>query len=294
VRVAVIGAGTMGSGIAAVFAVAGDEVIVHDADEGVRAAALGRIDAALRSGARAGALELDAAAEALACVRVAEELGEACAGREVVVEAVVEDLEVKRDLLRAVDDLLDEGALLATNTSALPIGALAAVTGRAEDVLGLHFFNPPLRMRLVEVVVALSTSERTVERARDLVAHLGKTPVVVRESPGFATSRISALLGNEAFAMLAEGVASAEDIDLALRLGLNHPMGPFEVGDLVGLDVRLGVLEHLHRTLGERFRPAPLLRRYVDAGWLGRKTGRGVYRYDERGRRLAGTGGERP
>jgi 3-hydroxybutyryl-CoA dehydrogenase len=220
-------------------------------------------------------------------------LGEACSSADLVIEAVWEDISLKRELFGLIDAICPESALLASNTSALSIAAIAAATKRPGRVLGLHFFNPPLRMRLVEVVRALGTDSAAVEQAIGFVKSIGKEPVVVHDSPGFATSRISAMVGNEAFYMFQEGVASAEDIDSAMHLGLAFPMGPLALGDLVGLDVRLGVLDYLHRSLGEKFRPCPLLVEYVNAGRLGRKAGRGIYRYDEAGKRIVNSADSR-
>jgi 3-hydroxybutyryl-CoA dehydrogenase len=192
---------------------------------------------------------------------------------------VPERIELKVELFAALDRLTPPHAVLASNTSSLSITEMAAATRRPGQVVGMHFFNPVHRMRLLEVVKALETSEETLEAALAVGARMSKECVVVRESPGFVTSRINAMIGNEAFYMLQEGVASAADIDKALKLGLNHPMGPFELVDLVGLDTRLAILRFLHRSLGEKFRPCPLLEQYVAAGRLGRKSGRGVYDY---------------
>jgi 3-hydroxybutyryl-CoA dehydrogenase len=261
-RVAVIGAGTMGAGIAEVFAAAGDAVVLYDADVAVREAAAERAGAA-----------------------PASSLEEAVANASLAIEAVPEQLELKRRVFAAVDAAAPRQAILATNTSGLSVTEIAAACARPASVLGLHFFNPVPRMRLVEVVRGRATSDDTVDRARRACEAAGKETVVVRDVPGFATTRLSALAGNEAFHMLADGVGEAEDIDRAVRLGLNHPMGPLELADLVGLDVRLNILSHLHEALGERFRPAPLLHELVGQGRLGRKTGRGIYRYDSEGRR---------
>jgi 3-hydroxybutyryl-CoA dehydrogenase len=199
---------------------------------------------------------------------------------DLVIEAVPEDIALKLEVFAALDRHAPKHTLLASNTSSLSITEMAAATGRPAQVIGMHFFNPVHRMKLLEVVRALETSEEAVAAACEVGAKLGKECVVVRESPGFVTSRINAMIGNEAFYMLQEGVASARDIDRALKLGLNHPMGPFELVDLVGLDTRLSILKFLHRTLGEKFRPCPLMEQYVAAGRLGRKTGRGVYEYE--------------
>jgi 3-hydroxybutyryl-CoA dehydrogenase len=196
-----------------------------------------------------------------------------------VIEAVPEVLELKQEVFRSLDALCPPETILATNTSTMSPTAIGSVTGRPDRVIGMHFFNPAHLMKLVEVVRSLDTSDETCATAVEVARRMGKETVVVNESPGFITSRISALVGNEAFYMLQEGVASAADIDRAVKLGLNYPMGPLELADLVGLDVRLRNLEYLHQMLGEKFRPCPLLVKYVQAGRLGKKTGRGVYDY---------------
>jgi 3-hydroxybutyryl-CoA dehydrogenase len=204
---------------------------------------------------------------------------DAADGADLVIEAVPERIELKVEIFAQLDRAAPKHAILASNTSSLSITEMAAATGRAPQVVGLHFFNPVHRMKLLEIVRALETSEATIAACEAVGARMGKDCVTVRESPGFVTSRINAMIGNEAFYMLQEGVASAEDIDKALKLGLNHPMGPFELVDLVGLDTRLSILRFLHRSLGEKFRPCPLIEQYVAAGRLGRKAGRGVYDY---------------
>jgi 3-hydroxybutyryl-CoA dehydrogenase len=196
-----------------------------------------------------------------------------------VIEAVPERIDLKLEAFAAVERHAPRDAVLATNTSALSISEMAAVLGNPARLAGMHFFNPVHRMRLVEIVRAAETSDATVDVVQQVARRMGKETVVVKESPGFVTSRINALIGNEAFHMLQEGVASARDIDKAVKLGLNHPMGPFELVDLVGLDTRLSILQHLHQTLGEKFRPCPLLEEHVRAGRLGKKVGRGVYEY---------------
>jgi 3-hydroxybutyryl-CoA dehydrogenase len=203
-----------------------------------------------------------------------------------VIEAAPESLPLKAELFAAAARHAPETALFASNTSALSITELAAAAGRPARFAGMHFFNPVHLMRLVELVRGLETAEATLAALAGVARAMGKEVIVVRDVPGFATSRINALLGNEAFRMLEQGVASAEDLDKAVTLGLNHPMGPFEMVDLVGLDVRLAILEHLHATLGEAYRPTALHRQYVRAGRLGRKSGRGVHRYDAEGRRI--------
>lgn len=288
--VAVLGAGIMGRGIARVFAASGHAVRLQDVSlEAVeRAVAIMRKDFA-RSIERGQ--EAVAAAEAtLARITPVTGLAEAVDGATLVIEAVPEDLALKRTLFATLDELVGEEALLATNTSALSVTSIAAATKRPERVVGMHFFNPVHRMRIVEIIVGVQSAPEAVDRAVAACDAIGKASVRVTDRAGFATSRISAMVGNEAFHMLMEGVASAEDIDTAIRLALGHPMGPFELVDLVGLDTRLSVLERLHGSLGERFRPSPLLVSLVEAGRLGRKVGHGVYRYTSDGERIEGSG----
>jgi 3-hydroxybutyryl-CoA dehydrogenase len=218
---------------------------------------------------------------ALANLTTSRSVEDLCREAELLIEAVPEEMEVKLEIFTLFDKFALPGAILASNTSSLSITELAAITFRAENCFGMHFFNPVPKMKLLEIVRALETSEATVQACAEVGRRMRKEVVVIRESPGFITSRINAMIGNEAFYMLQEGIASAEDIDKALKLGLNHPMGPFELVDLVGLDVRLNILEYLHKTLGEKYRPSPLLSQYVKAGRLGRKSGRGVYDYGD-------------
>jgi 3-hydroxybutyryl-CoA dehydrogenase len=206
-------------------------------------------------------------------------LAGAVADADFVIEAAPERIDLKLALVADVDRLAPRAAVIATNTSALSITEIAGATSRPGQVAGMHFFNPVHRMTLVEIVRALETTPATLETIDAVARRMGKQTVVVRESPGFITTRVNASIGNEAFYMLMEGVASARDIDKALKLGLNHPMGPFELVDLVGLDTRLSILEYLHRSMGEKYRPCPLLVQYVKAGRLGKKVGRGVYDY---------------
>lgn len=294
-RVAVVGAGIMGRGIAQLFATAGARVSLVDSTPEAASAGRDRIAADLRRAAERRASRSDASAAGdeaeraeavLGRIRVAE-LDEAVADATAVIEAVPEILDLKRDLLADVARKAPAEALLTTNTSALPITSIAAGLPQPERLVGLHFFNPVHRMRLVEVIAGLASAEDSVQRARDLCERAGKTTVRVVDRPGFVASRVNVLIGNEAFRMLTEGVATADEIDIALTHGLNHPMGPFELIDLVGLDTRLSVLRSLHASLGERFRPDPTHVSLVEAGRLGRKTGRGVYTYDEAGRRVA-------
>jgi len=276
--ITVVGAGVMGRGIALVAARAGyDTRVIEPSSKAAESARgeLNKIAARAREKGEPGAAESEAA---LGKIRWSSE-AKAAEGSDLVIEAVPESVALKAEVFAKLAPHLAPEAIIATNTSALGITELAATTDRPVRFLGMHFFNPVHRMRLIELIRGLETSDETLARAEEVSRAMGKETVVVRESPGFVTSRINALIGNEAFAMLESGVASARDIDKALKLGLNHPMGPFEMVDLVGLDTRLSILEYLHRTLGEKYRPSPLLVQYVKAGRLGRKVGRGVYEY---------------
>src|SRR5690606_7949822 len=223
-----------------------------------------------------GAADRDAAR---ARIRTTTDFVEAVRDADLVVEAIPERMDLKIETFRALGEHAPKHALLGTNTSSLSVTEIAAASGDAARVVGLHFFNPVPLMKLLEIVRGLSTSDESIERARAFAVRIGKEPIVVKDFPGFATSRLGVILGCEAIRMLESGVASAEDIDKAMKLGYRHPMGPLELGDLVGLDVRLAILEHLHRELGEQFRPPALLRQMVRAGKLGRKTGEGFYKY---------------
>ncbi|HET7618868.1 MAG TPA: 3-hydroxyacyl-CoA dehydrogenase NAD-binding domain-containing protein, partial [Vicinamibacterales bacterium] len=206
-------------------------------------------------------------------------LADALDGADLVIEAAPEKIDLKLALFAEIERLAPAGAVIASNTSALSITEMAGSLRNPRRVAGMHFFNPVHKMKLIEIVQALESAPATIEAIEQVARAMGKETVLVRESPGFITTRVNASIGNEAFYMLMEGVASARDIDKALKLGLNHPMGPFELVDLVGLDTRLSILEYLHRSLGEKYRPCPLLAQYVKAGRLGRKVGRGVYDY---------------
>lgn len=284
--IAVLGAGTMGRGIAQVAAQAGFATRLYDLRAEAVEAALAAISRQFERAVAKGAMVAEAAEAARHRLHPAAQLDAALAGVDLVIEAAPESLPLKLDLFRTLGREAPSEALLASNTSALSITELAAASGRAPRCAGMHFFNPVPQMRLLELVRGLQTSEATLATLRAVGERLGKEVVTVADVPGFATTRLNALLGNEAFRMLEQGVASAADLDRAARLGLNHPMGPFEMVDLVGLDVRLAILEHLHATLGEAFRPTNLQRRLVQAGRLGRKVGHGVFRYDGEGRRL--------
>jgi len=277
-RIAVVGAGTMGRGIAHVAALSGHQVALHDSFPGALEKARAQIEADLATGIRKGKLTDADRARALENLRLEATLGDAARDADLVVEAIIEDLDKKRTIFAALDRFAPEGAVLATNTSSLPVGLIAASTRRPERVLGMHFFNPVHLMKLVEVVVHPGTADAARDRVLETARKMGKTPIVVKDSPGFATSRLGVILGLEAMRMLEQGVASAEDIDRAMELGYNHPMGPLKLTDLVGLDVRLAIAEHLHRELkDDQYRPPEILKKKVQAGELGKKTKKGFY-----------------
>jgi len=288
-RVVVVGAGQMGLGIAHAFATTGHPTVLVDLNDQVLDRAREAIRGIVAEGIRRGKLAPEAAERLDDCLSASTDLSAAAAGADIVVETATEDLQVKTRILCQAAEAAGTEALIGTNTSALSITELAAAVPQPGRVLGLHFFNPVHKMKLLEIVRGLATSDDAVSRAQALAATLGKTAIVVNEAPGFTTSRMSAMLGNEAMWMLSEGVATAEDIDTALRLAFNHPMGPLELGDMTGWDTRLSVLHYLHRTLGEKFRPCPLIVKMVKAGRLGRKVGHGVYRY-ENGTRVPDSG----
>jgi 3-hydroxybutyryl-CoA dehydrogenase len=279
--IAVIGAGTMGRGIAHVAALGGYRTILEDLLPNALRRADSEIRANLDKSVGLGKVTADAATAALGRLEYAGSVEEAAREADLVIEAVPEEMESKIEIFTLLDKVCRPGTILASNTSSLSVTEIASVTYRAKRIVGMHFFNPVHKMTLLEVVRALETDDETLAATVEVGKRMGKEVVVIKESPGFITSRVNAMIGNEAFFMLQEGVASAEDIDKALKLGLNHPMGPFELVDLVGLDTRLHILEYLHRSLGEKYRPAPLLVQYVKAGRLGRKSGRGVYEYPE-------------
>ena len=278
-RIAVLGAGTMGHGIAHAAMTAGYDTALYDVTDAAVAKGKAAIDAVISKSVELGkATEADAASMR-ARLRTTTSVADAVRDADVVIEAAPEKIDLKLALFKEVEAAAPAHAVLASNTSALSITEMAAVLATPGRLGGMHFFNPVHRMKLIEVVKALDTTPETIAVMQDVSARMGKETVLVKESPGFVTSRINAMIGNEAFYMLQEGVASARDIDKALKLGLNHPMGPFELVDLVGLDTRLAILRFLHRSLGDKFRPCPLLEQYVAAGRLGRKAGRGVYDY---------------
>jgi 3-hydroxybutyryl-CoA dehydrogenase len=277
--IAVLGAGTMGHGIAHAAMAAGYETRLYDVSPTQLDIAEAFITSIVRKGVELGKVSSADGEIVLRRLRITTSVESAVRGADVVIEAAPEKIDLKIALLSEVETYAPAEAVIASNTSALSLTELAAVLKDPGRVGGMHFFNPVQKMKLVEIVRALETSEETIAVMQEVAGQMGKETVLIRESPGFITSRINAMIGNEAFYMLQEGVASARDIDKALKLGLNHPMGPFELVDLVGLDTRLSILQYLHRTLGEKFRPSPLLEQYVKAGRLGRKAGRGVYDY---------------
>ena len=277
--IAVIGAGIMGRGIAHVAALGGYRTILEDLIPGALRKAESEIRANLDKAVELKKISSDDASGALSRLEYAGSVEEAAREADLVIEAVPEEMESKIEIFTLLDKICRPSTVLASNTSSLSITEIASVTYRAKKCLGMHFFNPVHKMKLLEIVRALETDDETIAAAVNVGRRMSKDVVVIKESPGFITSRINAMIGNEAFHMLQEGIASASDIDKALKLGLNHPMGPFELVDLVGLDTRLHILEYLHKTLGEKYRPAPLLVQYVKAGRLGKKSGRGVYDY---------------
>jgi 3-hydroxybutyryl-CoA dehydrogenase len=279
--IAVIGAGTMGRGIAHVTALGGYRTVLEDLIPAALRTAESEIRANLDKAVELKKVSAEDANAAFGRLQYAGSVEEAAREAELVIEAVPEEMESKIEIFTLLDKICRPGTILASNTSSLSITEIASVTYRARKCLGMHFFNPVHKMKLLEIVRALETDDDAVAAATEVGRRMGKDVVVIKESPGFITSRINAMIGNEAFYMLQEGIASAADIDKALKLGLNHPMGPFELVDLVGLDTRLHILEYLHKTLGEKYRPAPLLVQYVKAGRLGLKSGRGVYEYGE-------------
>lgn len=288
-KVVVVGAGLMGTGIAHAFASSGFETVLVDTNSDSLKRAYAGIEKILGDGVRLGKVEELVAQQSMARLSTNGDLRQAAAGAALLIETVSEQLAIKKAVMTEAAAMMPDDAIIASNTSALSVTEIAAVVPCPERFIGMHFFNPVHKMKLVELVRGLATSDETVARARDLCAAINKTAIVVNESPGLTTSRMSALLGNEAMYMLQEGTASAEDIDTALRMGFNHPMGPLELGDLTGWDTRLSVLRYLHSTLGEKFRPCPLIIKMVAAGRLGRKTGHGVYRYED-GKPVAGSG----
>ncbi len=279
-KIAVMGAGTMGAGIAQTCAAAGYQVVMRDIDQKFVDGGFRRIRDPLMKRVEKGKMTQAEVDGLVSKIRGTVDLKDALSGAQVVIEAVFEKMEVKREIYAEMDRVAAPDVVFASNTSSLSITEMANVTKRADRVVGMHFFNPAPVMKLVEVIRGSETSDATVALAKDLCVKLGKEPVEVKEAPGFVVNRLLVPMMNEAFNLLQEGVASAEDIDKAMKLGTNMPMGPFELADYTGIDIGLDVMEVLYRETGDpKFRPSPLLRKYVRAGRLGRKTGRGVYDY---------------
>lgn len=268
----------MGSGIAQVAALGGFRTLLIDINQDALQKAVTSIDKNIKKGVELGKVDSEKAAKAKALLATSTEM-KIAAQAELVIEAVPENLKLKLGIYELLDAHCPPETVFASNTSALSITEMAGATKRRQNFIGMHFFNPVHKMKLIEIIRGKDTSQECYETARDVGKAMGKETVEVNEAPGFVTSRMNALIGNEAFYMLEEGVASARDIDKALKLGLNHPMGPFEMIDLVGLDTRLSILKFLHKELGEKFKPCPLIEKYVSEGRLGRKSGKGVYDY---------------
>jgi 3-hydroxybutyryl-CoA dehydrogenase len=277
--VGIVGAGTMGAGIAQVLTVIGVNVVMVDVDQAAIKRGLASVSKGLERLVARDKLTEDGSTAALARIKSSTDY-EDLKGAQLVIEAATENPEVKRSILKRLGDLLEPEAIIATNTSSISITALAAITGRADKFVGMHFFNPVPVMALVEIIRGLQTSDATHDAVKELAVRLSKSPISVRNSAGFVVNRLLVPMINEAFYVLAEGVASPEDIDSGMRMGCNHPIGPLALADMIGLDVCLAVMEVLKLELGDdKYRPCPLLREYVAAGNLGRKSGRGVFNY---------------
>ncbi|MGG3736710.1 3-hydroxyacyl-CoA dehydrogenase [Aeribacillus pallidus] len=278
-NIVVIGSGVMGRGIAYVSTVGGFHTTLVDINEEQLSSAKQEITKIFEKGVARGKMTEALRTEAESRLLYTTDIVQAAKEADLIIEAVPEKLEIKKNVFETIDKHAKEDCYFATNTSTMSPTEIASFTNRPEKVIAMHFFNPAHKMKLVEIIRGLETSDETAEVIQQVAEQMGKETVVVNEFPGFVTSRISALVGNEAFYMLQEGIGTPEEIDKAIKLGLNYPMGPFELADLVGLDTRLNNLKYLHEKLGEKYRPAPLLEQYVKAGRLGRKTGRGVYDY---------------
>ncbi|MFP7298263.1 3-hydroxyacyl-CoA dehydrogenase family protein [Neobacillus niacini] len=277
----VVGAGTMGRGIAYTAAINDFKVILNDVSEASLTNAREYIELTLEKSAEKGFIDPSKLYKIKENIAYTTDMEAAVSNVDIVIEAVFENIELKINIFKKLDELCPEHTILATNTSTMSPTEIGASTNRPEKCIAMHFFNPVHKMKLIEIIRGLDTSDETMQIAKQVGEKLGKETVEVNEFPGFVTSRMNCLIGNEAMNMLMEGVASAEDIDKAIKLGLNHPMGPLELADLVGLDSRLRNVEYLHRTLGEKFRPSPILVKYVKAGRLGKKSGKGFYNYNK-------------
>ncbi|MFB3164444.1 3-hydroxyacyl-CoA dehydrogenase NAD-binding domain-containing protein [Neobacillus sp. 179-J 1A1 HS] len=281
--VSVIGSGTMGRGIAFSSAVAGFTTFVQDINEGALNTCKSYIEKQFNRYVEKGELTGNEADAAINRIRYTTELEEAAKDADLVIEAVLEIMDLKIEIFKQLDRLVKPSTILATNTSTMSPTEIAAQTSRPDRCIALHFFNPVPKMKLIEVICGLETSEETITKSFEFGRALGKECVKINEFPGFAVSRMNCLIGNEAMNMVMEGVGTVEDIDKAIKLGLNHPMGPLELADLVGLDTRLRNMEYLYKTLGEKYRPCPVLVKYVKAGRLGKKSGKGFYNYNWQG-----------
>ncbi|WP_299514427.1 3-hydroxyacyl-CoA dehydrogenase [uncultured Rummeliibacillus sp.] len=279
-KLTVVGSGIMGRGIAYTAAISGFNVVLNDVNEENLKKAQLYIEKELLKSAERGYLTSKQVEIAMTNLNYTTDLQTAAHDADIVIEAVFELIDIKIDVFKKLDVICPEHTILATNTSTMSPTEIAAQTSRPDKVVAMHFFNPVHKMKLIEIIRGLDTSDETVAKVKEIGAKLGKETVEVNEFPGFVTSRMNCLIGNEAMNMLMEGIASAEDIDKAMKLGLNHPMGPLELADLVGLDSRLRNMEYLYKTLGEKYRPSPLLIKYVKAGRLGRKSGTGFYNYE--------------
>lgn len=282
-NVLVLGTGTMGQGISQVTALAGYVTRMYDVEAPRISRAIDAIKQATDRLVQKGKMLNEARSEMIGALVAEPDLARACADVDLVIEAVPEQMSLKLDVLGKVKELAPARAIIASNTSSLSITEIGKRLEAGARTIGLHFFNPPPVMELLEIVRGLETSEVIVATSLAIAKRLGKTPIVVSDTPGFATSRLGVAIGAEAMRMLESGVASVADIDRAMELGYRHPMGPLKLTDLVGLDVRLAILEHLHREIGEQFRPPSILRQLVRAGRLGKKTGEGFYRWTESG-----------
>jgi 3-hydroxybutyryl-CoA dehydrogenase len=278
-RIVIVGSGVMGRGIAYVGAIGGYTVTIVDINEFALENAKKDIESIFEKGLARGKISVDQAEQAQHNLSYETDLATAAKTADLIIEAVPEKLAIKKQVFETIEEHAPAHCYFATNTSTMSPTEIASFGKRPEKTIAMHFFNPVHKMPLVEIVRGLETSDETAETIKQVAKNMGKETVVINEFPGFVTSRISALVGNEAFYMLQEGLGTPEEIDKAIKLGLNYPMGPFELVDLVGLDTRLNNLKYLHEKLGEKYRPAPLLEQYVRAGRLGRKSGKGVYDY---------------